>query len=89
LVASEQALLSAAQEAGCHFVVLDLSLPGCQPASIVAQLKASYPNVKLVAYAPHVHVALLQSAADAGCHAVLTRGQFHQQLPQLLEQYLG
>jgi DNA-binding NarL/FixJ family response regulator len=89
MVASLESLLAEAATSGCRFVILDLALPGIAPNQLVSQLKAAYPQVKIVAYAPHVHGQLMQEAAEAGCDEVLTRGQFHQQMGRLLATYLS
>lgn len=41
-------------------------------------------SVPVVAFGPHVHVESLQAAREAGCDQVLTRGQFHQQVMNLV-----
>jgi hypothetical protein len=45
-------------------------------------------GVKLVAFGPHVQEARLQAAAQAGCHPVLSRGQFNARLTQYLSDWL-
>ena len=84
MIGSLANLLDEAKTAGCSFVLIDLTLPGLNPAAAVEQIKAAFPNAELVAYGPHVHEARLQSAAAAGCNEVLTRGQFHQNMEQVL-----
>ena len=40
---------------------------------------------RIVAYGPHSDVALLAEAREAGCHAVLVKGEFDRRLKELLE----
>ncbi len=65
-------------------LILDLTTPGVDPASLVPQLAALMPRPTILAFGPHVHEARLQAAADAGCDRVLSRGQFHAQCEQIL-----
>src|SRR5690242_20501208 len=62
-------------------VLIDLTLSGLDPRTLVAELKASTtPPRTIVAYGPHVHENRLAEAAAAGCDEVLTRGQFSAQM---------
>ena len=40
---------------------------------------------RIVAYGPHSEVALLAEAKEAGCHAVLVKGEFDRRLNELME----
>ena len=40
---------------------------------------------RIVAYGPHSEVALLAEAKEAGCHAVLIKGEFDRRLNELME----
>jgi len=87
---TESSLQGAVQR--CHsrspkLVIADLSLSGLDPSELVASLKAAPCAPEgIIAYAPHVHQQKLSSARRAGCDRVLTRGQFHAELPELLRQ---
>jgi len=73
-----------------QLVLLDLSLPGLDTKTVVDQLRqGAVETPTIVAYAPHVHATKLAAAREAGCDEVLTRGQFHAQIEQLLSRYLG
>lgn len=43
----------------------------------------------VIAYAPHVHTEKLQQAKEAGCDAVLSRGQVQRELAGVLQQLLS
>ena len=55
-------------------VVIDLETPGLDIAALMSGLPA-VDKPRVVAFGPHVHERLLNAARDAGCDAVLTRGQ--------------
>jgi hypothetical protein len=59
-------------------VVIDLATVKVGLKELVIGLReaASQP-LSIVAYGPHVHEDRLQAARDAGCDAVMARGQFH------------
>ncbi len=82
-------LLEAAQETPPRVVVVDLDAPKLDMASFVSQLKALDPAPAVVAYGSHVHVDKLEAAQNAGCDAVLTRGQFNSQMGQVLQHFAG
>ena len=86
-VSTASALLQRAAAEQPRLVVLDLSLPGLNPSELVPQLKSLSPAPWVVAFGPHVQEARLEAAAQAGCDAVLARGQFHAQIDELLAQF--
>jgi hypothetical protein len=69
--------------------MIDLSMDGLNLPAAVQALKAGAPQVRTVAFGPHVDEALLADAADAGCDLVLTRGQFNKQYAELLQAAAG
>ena len=75
---------SAASESAPHAVAIDLSAPIGDITELVASLRAATPGARLVAFGPHVHEARLEAARNAGCDAVVSRGQFHRQAEVLL-----
>ena len=84
-VASGTALLEKAGEAGAALVILDLNSPGVDPADLVSKLRGlSAPPRSILAFGPHVHEAKLEAARAAGCDAVISRGQFHAQVDELI-----
>lgn len=81
--------LDAALETCCEeqvrLVLIDLTTPGLDLETLVAELKATSSAPHVLAYGPHVHAARLKAARRAGCDQVLTRGQFNAQMDALLE----
>jgi CheY-like chemotaxis protein len=65
-------------------VVIDLATVKVDLKEFVACLReaASQP-LEIIAFGPHVHEDRLQAARDAGCNAVMSRGQFHAQAEAL------
>lgn len=83
---SESALIAAAS-AGVRLVIVDLSIPRLDIRQTVAKLRGlAPPPHSILAFGPHVHDALLAEAQEAGCDRVLTRGQFHATLDDLLRE---
>lgn len=80
----EELLRDAEAQADLGLVILDLTTPGCDVAGILEHLRQRQPPPKVVAYAPHVVRGALEQARAAGCDQVLTRGQFHRGIDQLL-----
>lgn len=73
----------------CRLVLLDLAEAGFAPAAVVPQVRAQAPAARVLAFGPHVQEATLGSARAAGCDLVLSRGQFHRQLADLLRSCLA
>ncbi len=70
--------------------LVDLSGIGSnEVAQTATDLKTRFPDARLVAFAPHVHVAKLQAASESGFDPVLSRGQVSSILPQLFGKWLG
>ncbi|QDT56120.1 hypothetical protein Pan44_41710 [Caulifigura coniformis] len=55
-------------------VVVDVESAGLDLPALVASL-GDEPRARVVAFGPHVHTAKLDAAREAGCDAILTRGQ--------------
>lgn len=72
-----------------RLAVLDLQAAGRELAEIVALLKSLQPVPTVIAFGPHVNESLLAQAQALGCDRVLTRGQFHQQLTNILQEFAG
>lgn len=83
---SPDAAAGAASEA-TRLVALDLTAKVDDLAAWIAPVRAAAPQATLLAYGPHVHEARLQAAHDAGFDVVLSRGQFHRQMAELLRTY--
>ncbi len=77
------------QAEGKKLAVLDLAMPelnvgGLDVTVLLPRLRERSPGIRIVAFGPHVKEDLLQHAQQAGCDAVLTRGQFHMQTEEVL-----
>ncbi|MCH8044352.1 MAG: hypothetical protein IID44_11600 [Planctomycetes bacterium] len=65
-------------------VILDLGVADLDLPTLVAQLRGGPQPPTIIAFAPHVHAALLDAAREAGCDQVLTRGDFHRRMDEVL-----
>jgi DNA-binding NarL/FixJ family response regulator len=70
-------------------VILDLGLSTPNVATLVATIRQRSPSAKVIAFGPHVHKQRLEAAAAAGCDQVMSRGQFHAAMDQLLAAHAG
>jgi DNA-binding NarL/FixJ family response regulator len=84
LVADPSAVLKKVTADG-RLAIIDLTMERLNLPAAVQAIKAGAPAAKIVAYGPHVDEAALVDATEAGCDLVLTRGQFNQQYPSLLQ----
>jgi DNA-binding response OmpR family regulator len=85
IVNSAEALLAKAQTRRPRLVILDLSHPGLDAAQLVPRLKELLSRgAGTLAFGPHVHAARLAAAREAGCDVVISRGQFHAQMDEIL-----
>jgi len=67
-----------------YLVVLDLSTDRIDVAELVTRLREALPaQSRLLAFGPHVHKQRLAAAAEAGCDAVLSRGEFHAHMDKI------
>ena len=88
IAGSADALLAKVESARPRLVILDLSHPTIDPGELVPRLKAIIPpGGTVLAFGPHVHKGLLSAAADAGCDEVISRGQFHAQMEEILKRF--
>ena len=67
-------------------LLVDLQTPGLVTSELIAQLQQSDLEFKTFAFAQHVETELLDSANSGIFEAVLTRGQFNNRLPKIIEQ---
>ncbi len=65
-------------------VILDLGFPGLDLPPLIAQLRGGPQPPAIIAFGPHVHAALLNTARDARCDQVLSRGDFHRRMDEVL-----
>lgn len=83
---SPGAALDAASQA-TRFVALDLTAKVPDLAAWAASVRSVAPHATLLAYGPHVHEARLEAARQSGFDLVVSRGQFHRQMADLLRTY--
>lgn len=89
VVASLADLLKLCAAKPLKLVIVDLSTPGLDAVNLPAELQRSVTTPPaMIAYAPHVHGGMLAAARDAGYDEVLTRGQFHSQMAQVIGRHL-
>jgi CheY-like chemotaxis protein len=70
-------------------VLIDLAFPGLDVPELVRRLREACPVMpRVVAYGSHVDAAGLRAARAAGCHLVLPRSAFVEQLPEALPEWL-
>jgi CheY-like chemotaxis protein len=89
-VREEQDLLEKAQSKPA-LIILDLNFAGVQPLELIAKLKDN-PELKqtsILAYVSHVDGELKQKAHELGCHMVMARSAFSQNLSQILKRHAG
>ena len=84
-VGSVALLLEKAAVQAPELVIIDLSLPGIDPAQLVPALREiTSAATRILAFGPHVHEQRLQAATAAGCNDVMLRGQFNAQIDAVL-----
>lgn len=72
-------------ESNIRFVIVDLATRSGAVDGLMDACAKRCPNAKVIAFGPHVQVARLEKARDAGIPTVLTRGQFDRSLSTLFE----
>jgi DNA-binding NarL/FixJ family response regulator len=86
---SIEALVAKAETSRPRMVILDLGHEGLDPRELVPRLKAISPEATIVAFGPHVHRQRLAAATEAGCDQVMSRGQFHATMEEILRRGAG
>ena len=82
VIASKRGILETIDDQTTAMIV-DLNPPARDAISTIEEVRAAHPDLKILAHGPHVQVDLLASAKEAGAE-VLTNGQFHQQVSEIL-----
>jgi DNA-binding NarL/FixJ family response regulator len=83
--ATRELVVAECGRGGVSLVIVDLSLPSLDVASLVESIRgAGGPAKSIVAFGPHVHESLLAAAREAGCDQVISRGQFFAQVDAIL-----
>ncbi len=72
-------------------IIFDLNFEAGQPLKTIPKLAGSseLKGTSLIGYVSHVQGELKQKAQEAGCHMVLARSAFSQNLPQILKRHSG
>ena len=85
VVASYADALERMQQEGFDLVAVDLTTVSGDLQHELQRLRKLCPlESKLLAFGPHVHKAKLEAAQAAGFDLVLSRGEFHAKVDQLL-----
>ena len=79
---TRQALLDGARSQP-DLVIVDLDAQQVDPLGAIREI-LSANELRLIAFASHVHGTRLEQARAAGCQEVLTRGSLSANLPELL-----
>lgn len=69
-------------------VIVDLNFHNINPLSLIDQLRRQpdLGGTKILGFGSHVQTDLLEQARQAGCHVVLPRSAFSQNLVKILQQ---
>ena len=86
----EKELLERAQSRPA-LIILDLNCASVQPLRLIGKIKDNQDlkNTSLLAYVSHVDGELKQKAHELGCHMVMARSAFSQNLPMILKRHAG
>jgi hypothetical protein len=68
-----------------RWVIVDLATRSGSVDGLMQRCQQVCPDAKVLAYGPHVQVAKLEKAKQAGIPVVITRGQFDRSLGSLFE----
>ena len=83
---SAAALAAALETKSFRLVIFDLGLSSLDVSQAMQQLRqSSSAEAETIAFGPHVQESLLAAARTAGCNRILSRGQFHSQIGEILE----
>lgn len=87
-VATSESLVGLVLQDPPEVVVVDLTAAD-DVATLIRDIRhVACEPVPIVAFGPHVHASKLDSARQAGCTEVLTRGQFHRDITDAIEKQL-
>lgn len=87
VIGSVAGLIELLSDGGIRLVVLDLTVSGLDPTSVLPEIRNIDSEVAVVAYGPHVHEQKLADAASAGCEQVLSKGQFNSSIVSLINRF--
>ena len=76
-IALSPADLAAKLSGDSRLLIVDLAAATGAIDSIVKSARQHAPAAKVLAFGPHVDVASLEAASQAGCDMVMSRGEFN------------
>ena len=87
---SPAALEDRLAEGTCPLLIVDLAASHVDMSEFVPTIKKQeHAPGAILAVGPHVQEESLRAAIEAGCDLVLTNGQFHSQMDDILVQFAG
>jgi DNA-binding NarL/FixJ family response regulator len=86
VAASESQAVQLCREANAGLLIIDLATPMLSLESIRQMTADSSRVTKIVAFGPHVHEDRLNSAREAGCDLVVSRGRFFNDVDVILRE---
>jgi DNA-binding response OmpR family regulator len=85
MAASTGAAIALHAERPVDMIVVDLGLPALELGLLLRGVKSNAEHsAQVMAFGPHVHAERLVAAKNAGCDAVLSRGQFFAQVDAIM-----
>jgi DNA-binding NarL/FixJ family response regulator len=87
-VGSTTAAISVVHSDSPRLLVVDLETTGLELTTVITSLPATEPP-RTLAFGPHVHHQRLETARQAGCDLVVSRGRLSAELPTLLSDLLN
>ena len=87
-VDSAEAAIKLIEDQRPYLFLIDLQTPGLEVAALGESVRELADSVcpLTIAYAQHVNVDLLRQAQSAGFDQILTRGQFNNQIGQIIDE---
>ena len=76
-------IMEAAESA--DLLVVDLDVDDPDPVQLIRKVKNAHPDLRVIAFGPHVQKERLKNASEAGADEVLPRSRFTAELMQILE----
>ena len=67
-------------------LILDINLSDGNSLEILPNIRSLYPELKIIAFLPHVEVERRRAAISAGTDKVVPRSVFAETLPEILQQ---
>ena len=81
---TSEEILAQAEATRPALVIFDLNSQKSDPVATIAALRQKSGPIRVVAFASHVHVDLIEAARKAGADQVLARSQFAGNLADIL-----